>query len=108
MWLHPQQQSWHSPWHGLLALALRKASQRSTRSTRCSGVHKAEHVLGVAAPAAEPAMETAASLVEQFLPELMAALEEECGENLDMAELMRHIDSLAQELGMQRADQPGE
>ena len=37
-------------------------------------------------------METAASLVEQFLPELMGALEEECGENLDMAELMRHID----------------
>ena len=53
-------------------------------------------------------METAASLVEQFLPELMAALLEECGENLDMAELMRHIDSLAQELGMQRADQQGE
>ena len=53
-------------------------------------------------------METAASLVEQFLPELMGALEEECGENLDMAELMRHIDSLAQELGMQRAESPNE
>ncbi len=53
-------------------------------------------------------METAASLVEQFLPELMGALEEECGENLDMAELMRHIDSLAQELGMQRAEPPEE
>ncbi len=67
-----------------------------------------EHTRLVVAPAAEPAMETAASLVEQFLPELMSALEEECGENLDMAELMRHIDSLAQELGMQRAEPPEE
>ena len=53
-------------------------------------------------------METAASLVEQFLPELMGALEAQCGENLDMAELMRHIDALAQELGMQRAGPPEE
>ena len=57
-----------------------------------------------AAPAAEPAMETAASLVDQFLPELMATQEDKCGENLDMTELMRQIDALAADLGMQRAE----
>ncbi|CAK0787894.1 hypothetical protein CVIRNUC_011116 [Coccomyxa viridis] len=56
------------------------------------------------APAAEPAMETAASLVDQFLPELMATQEDKCGENLDMTELMRQIDALAADLGMQRAE----
>ena len=49
-------------------------------------------------------METAASLVDQFLPELMAAQEDKCGENLDMTELMRQIDALAADLGMQRAE----
>lgn len=53
-------------------------------------------------------METAASLVEQFLPELMATLEDKCGENLDMTELMRQIDGLATDLGMQRAEPPME
>ena len=62
------------------------------------------HVGVHAAPAAEPAMETAASLVDQFLPELMAAQEDKCGENLDMTELMRQIDALAADLGMQRAE----
>lgn len=52
-------------------------------------------------------MEIAASLVEQFLPELMEPLAEKCGRNMDMAEVMRQIDWLAAELGMQRAD-PGE
>ncbi len=56
-------------------------------------------------PAAEPAMEIAASLVEQFLPELMVPLADKCGSNLDMAEMMRLIDCLAGELGMQRAEQ---
>lgn len=51
-------------------------------------------------------METAASLVEQFLPELMTYLEDKCGENLDMTELMRQIDALATDLGMQRAEPP--
>ncbi len=58
------------------------------------------------APAAEPAMEIAASLVEQFLPELMMPLADKCGSNMDMAEVMRQIEWLATELGMQRADSP--
>ena len=49
-------------------------------------------------------METAASLVDQFLPELMTTQEDMCGENLDMTELMRQIDALAADLGMQRAE----
>ncbi len=53
-------------------------------------------------------METAASLVEQFLPELMTTLAGKCGDNLDMTELMRQIDALAQDLGMQRAGPPEE
>ena len=57
-------------------------------------------------PAAEPAMEIAASLVEQFLPELMMPLADKCGSNMDMAEVMRQIEWLATELGMQRADSP--
>ncbi|BDA47404.1 Exocyst complex component EXO84A [Coccomyxa sp. Obi] len=57
-------------------------------------------------PATEPAMEVAASLVEQFLPELMMPLAEKCGSNMDMAEVMRQIEWLASELGMQRADSP--
>ncbi len=57
-------------------------------------------------PAAEPAMEVAASLVEQFLPELMVPLADKCGSNMDRAEVMRQIDWLATELGMQRADSP--
>ncbi|KAK9905543.1 hypothetical protein WJX75_001810 [Coccomyxa subellipsoidea] len=56
-------------------------------------------------PAAEPAMEVAASLVEQFLPELMMPVADKCGSNMDMAEVMRQIDCLAAELGMQRAEQ---
>ncbi|CAL8472152.1 g11694 [Coccomyxa elongata] len=57
-------------------------------------------------PAAEPAMEVAASLVEQFLPELMMPLADKCGSNMDRAEVMRQIEWLATELGMQRADSP--
>ena len=59
-----------------------------------------------AGPAAEPAMETAASLVEQFLPDLMEPLADKCGRNIDMPELLRQIDALALELGMQRAEPP--
>jgi hypothetical protein len=51
-------------------------------------------------------METAASLVEQFLPELMEPLADKSGTNVDMIELLRQIDALATELGMQRADPP--
>jgi hypothetical protein len=50
-------------------------------------------------------MEVAASLVEQFLPELMMPVADKCGSNMDMAEVMRQIDCLAAELGMQRAEQ---
>jgi hypothetical protein len=49
-------------------------------------------------------METAACLVEQFLPDLAAPLTERCGRVCDTAELMRCIDALATDLGMQRAD----
>ena len=61
-----------------------------------------------AAPATEPAMETAACLVEQFLPELAAPLVDCCGEVADIDELMRCIDALAADLGMQRAQPPEE
>ena len=53
-------------------------------------------------------METAACLVEQFLPELAAPLAGCCGEVVDSGELMRCIDALAGDLGMQRAQPPEE